>query len=104
MSKTHELKTVQPYFDQVWSGVKTAELRKNDRGFAVGDYLVLRELLPCIRCGGYSCGKERYTGRAVIVRVTCITEGHDSLTPGYAMLSFKAHSQTYDYKEGDGLK
>lgn len=101
MSKTHELKTVQPYFDQVWSGAKTAELRKNDRGFAVGDYLVLREYEPARHIVDW---EKSYSGRAVIVRVTCITEGHDSLTPGYAMLSLQVHAQTYDYKEGDGLK
>jgi hypothetical protein len=40
---THELKTVAPHFAHVQSGAKRAEIRKDDRGFAVGDVLVLRE-------------------------------------------------------------
>lgn len=43
---THELKTVQPHFAHVQSGAKRAEIRRDDRGFAVGDVLVLRELDP----------------------------------------------------------
>lgn len=43
--KTHELKTLQPYFNAVGRDEKTFEIRKDDRGFEVGDYLVLQELL-----------------------------------------------------------
>lgn len=39
----HVLKTVQPYFDDVASGKKTFEIRKNDRNFQVGDLLQLWE-------------------------------------------------------------
>lgn len=39
----HVLKTVQPYFDDVASGKKTFEIRKNDRNFQVGDLLRLVE-------------------------------------------------------------
>ena len=41
--KTHNLKTVPPYFQQVQDGKKKFELRKNDRDYAVGDYLKLEE-------------------------------------------------------------
>ena len=37
----HVLKTVQPYFEALWSGEKRFEVRKNDRGFEVGDSLCL---------------------------------------------------------------
>lgn len=37
----HILKTLAPYFDAVANGSKTFELRKNDRGFKVGDTLRL---------------------------------------------------------------
>jgi ASC-1-like (ASCH) protein len=39
----HELKILPQYFKEVKEGNKTFELRKNDRGFEVGDTLVLEE-------------------------------------------------------------
>lgn len=43
MKTTHELKTDPLVFDDVVSGNKTFEIRKNDRGFCVGDILKLRK-------------------------------------------------------------
>lgn len=40
----HELKTADLYFDAVLSGLKTFEIRKDDRGYCVGDTLHLREV------------------------------------------------------------
>lgn len=40
--KTHELKLDDKYFDEVKSGKKNFEIRKNDRNFQVGDILELR--------------------------------------------------------------
>lgn len=37
----HILKTLAPFYDAVADGSKTFELRKNDRGFKVGDTLQL---------------------------------------------------------------
>jgi len=37
----HELKCISPYFEDVRSKKKRFELRKDDRGFSVGDTLVL---------------------------------------------------------------
>lgn len=39
--KIHELKLDTEYFDDVGTGLKTFEIRKNDRGFKVGDVLAL---------------------------------------------------------------
>ncbi|WP_223320087.1 DUF3850 domain-containing protein [Leuconostoc mesenteroides] len=39
--KIHELKLDTFYFEDVKSGVKTFEIRKNDRDFKVGDVLAL---------------------------------------------------------------
>jgi hypothetical protein len=52
VKETHELKTINPYFQLVWDGKKTFELRKNDRNFKQGDYLRLMEY-----------GKGGWTGR-----------------------------------------
>jgi hypothetical protein len=42
----HELKTIQPWFDEVWDGEKTFEIRVNDRGYKTLDTLLLREYDP----------------------------------------------------------
>lgn len=41
--KTHELKTDSQVFKAVVDGLKTFEIRKDDRGFEVGDHLYLGE-------------------------------------------------------------
>ena len=38
-----ELKLQNPFFEDVWSGLKDFEVRKNDRNFTVGDTLKLVE-------------------------------------------------------------
>lgn len=56
---THQLKVIPPYFDEVASGRKTFEVRKNDRAYQRGDILELREwhpdqtstYNPCPYCG-----------------------------------------------------
>lgn len=84
---THSLKTWPEPFAAVLRGDKTAEFRKNDRGFAAGDELVLMEWAPnpSLRAGG------EYTGRAIApLRVTDVRAGGQFGIPdGYAMLSFK---------------
>lgn len=41
MSKHHTIKCVQPYFDEVRSGNKVFEVRKNDRDYKEGDQVTL---------------------------------------------------------------
>lgn len=58
MPRIHELKCLQEYFGAKVLGVKNFELRRNDRGFKVGDYLAINEY-----------DGEKYTGRAILERV-----------------------------------
>lgn len=51
----HHLKTVQPYYDASESGVKTFEIRFNDRNYQVGDILHLYEW-----DGTNATGREHY--------------------------------------------
>lgn len=90
--RTHDLKTVRPYFGAVWDGTKTAELRKNDRGFQVGDLMLLREYLP---------DEFHYTGYAIRAEITDIVTDDEGewLTEGHAMLSFKVLDRITYYKE-----
>ena len=39
----HVLKTINPYFQDVWDGKKDFEVRKNDRNFEVGQIIKLEE-------------------------------------------------------------
>lgn len=40
---THELKIQPKYFRAILDGKKNFEIRKNDRGYKVGDKVVLKE-------------------------------------------------------------
>ena len=62
----HELKTWIPYFEEILTGNKTFEFRRNDRDFKVGDTLLLRE---------YDHPNLQYTGRQLSVRITYKMEG-----------------------------
>ncbi|NEP52442.1 MAG: DUF3850 domain-containing protein [Moorea sp. SIO3C2] len=88
MMRTHELKCWPQYFDQIEKEVKKFELRKNDRGFALGDRLILKEYLP---------KEERYTGRSLQLKVTYKIESSewpDGLQPGYCVLGFEVINGT----------
>lgn len=60
--KTHSLKILPEYFDAIDHGVKTFEIRKNDRNFKVGDVLILREY-----------DEKQYTGSELKAKITYIT-------------------------------
>ncbi len=77
---THELKTWPEYFDPVYDGRKRAELRRDDRGFAVGDVVHLREWEPMTQA---------YTGRELRATITHILRDGEWLTPGYVMFSIE---------------
>lgn len=83
MPKVHEVKCRQPYFDDVASGRKTAELRIDDRGYEVGDILRQREIAG----GGDGEPWEHYTGRVIAHEITHKLTGAPWLAPGYCMLS-----------------
>jgi hypothetical protein len=82
---THELKTWPDSFQAVWDGAKTAEFRRDDRGFEVGDRLLLRE---------YVLTDDRYTGREVEAVVTHVLRGPGFAVPeGYSLLSITVTSK-----------
>ncbi len=62
----HELKTWNEYFEEMFIGNKTFEIRKNDRDFKKGDILILKEWNP---------KTEKYTGREIAKNVTYLLDG-----------------------------
>lgn len=115
--KVHDLKTWPSSFDAVWRGVKGYELRNDDRVFAIGDVLVLREWIPVheqkcfwespfdeqqterkdFRCKHCGRGMDdplagSLTGRVVRAEVTFKTAADGpfrGLQPGFAILGIK---------------
>ncbi len=60
MSVIHSLKIGPMFFNAVANGEKKAEMRKNDRDFKCGDFLLLREW------------EGEYSGNKLVVKVTHI--------------------------------
>lgn len=87
MTKTHELKSWPVFFEQLAGGAKGFEVRKDDRGFAVGDMLVIREWDPKTQV---------YSGRSVHARVTYRLGRQDfseGIEPGFVVLSIQRMSR-----------
>lgn len=75
MKRAHYLKTDPEPFCAVWDGVKTHEIRFNDRAFWVGHQLVLQET----RYSAAEMKEGRHlelTGRAIYADVTHIQTGY----------------------------
>jgi hypothetical protein len=90
---THYLKSHPRYFEGACNGSRHFEVRLDDRGFRVGDKIVLHEWDP-------EMGKKReadgYTGNKIEGFVTCITRaadltsvGEDIIRDGYVVLGIR---------------
>ncbi|WP_297818748.1 DUF3850 domain-containing protein [uncultured Lactobacillus sp.] len=59
------LKIYPEFYKAQSDGIKNFEIRKNDKGFKVGDILILLEFDP---------NKKKYTKRGMLVKITYITD------------------------------
>lgn len=94
---THELKIYPEFFSAVCTGVKRAELRKNDRDYRVGDTLHLLET-PRGSC--------HRTGEFINATITHIADVGEWM-PGYVLLSIDREAMgskpvAYMYDGEDG--
>lgn len=79
--KTHELKIYPQYFNAVIDGTKTFELRKNDRGFEVEDFIQLKEF-----------DNINYSGRTAFAKILYILDDKFiGLEKGYCILGIKLY-------------
>lgn len=78
MAKIIEVKCLPEYYEAVQSGVKSWELRFDDRNYDVGDLLILREWKDGV-----------YTGRRLTTKITYILKDFAGLKDGWAILSVK---------------
>lgn len=76
----HELKILPEYFNEVMSRTKSFELRKDDRGYKIGDWLKLKEYE-----GGKYTGRESDYFRISYILKDCPEYG---LMPGYCILGW----------------
>lgn len=114
----HFLKTLRPYFNDVVLKDefkrKTFEVRKNDRNYQVGEYLVLQEYISVERYIGSSTHetavndakaiygphvrldynednvvKGIYTGKEAVFAITYILDNIDYIQPGWVIMGIK---------------
>lgn len=84
----HTLKTWPVPFKAVWTGKKTFELRKNDRGYQVGDILSLQEYDPY---------KDKFSGRSMMVSVDYVLQDKVfGLTEGFCCMSISINTKIDD--------
>lgn len=77
MSRVHDLRCVQPFFEDVADGRKAFEVRRDDRDFMVGDQLRLREF----------DATDGYSGAEVWRVITYFLEGGQfGIEPGWCVL------------------
>jgi len=75
--KLHELKLQQPFFNDVYYNRKDFEVRKDDRGFEVGDLLILVE---------YPAENPRFVFKVIKY---ILNGGQHGIEDGYVVLGLK---------------
>jgi hypothetical protein len=95
MSVTHEVKSWPQFFGPVVAGTRRHELRRNDRGYEVGDQVVLREWDPT---------DGRYTGRQATAAITSITSNEHpcavsdvGLHPDFCILTIEVATTSFTH-------
>ena len=74
----HDVKLLSEYFPLVAAGIKTCEVRKNDRGYQPGDILKLHEFDGLL-----------LTGNIIRAKITHVLTNEEYLQEGYCVLSFQ---------------
>lgn len=82
------LKCPQPYFEDIWTGKKTFEVRKNDKDFRVGDIVCLYEEVEGIGTPP--------APRTIFFEITYVLEGGKfGVESGYCAFGFNIFPETY---------
>jgi hypothetical protein len=89
MPRRHDLKCWPGPFQATVDEVKTFEWRKDDRGFEVGDELLLREWEPCQHIGWSGQWVADVTYRWCLVKVTYILRGQFDVPAGYCVMAIE---------------
>lgn len=84
----HALKTTPKYFEDVISGKKPFEVRRNDRDFREGDFAALNEYDP----DSTAAERDRYTGRSALFRISYVLDSPEYCKEGYVVLGLETCS------------
>lgn len=79
----HDIKCWPEFFKGILDGSKPFEIRVNDRNYALGDFVTIREWLP---------HQARYTDRTHVGRITYLMHGTgaNGIVPGYVVFGHAA--------------
>lgn len=76
--KLHKIKCIAPFFQDTWDGKKQFEIRKDDRGYKKGDYVILREYIPLLK---------KYTRRSILTKIIYLLRGTVCLKKDYCVFT-----------------
>ncbi|WP_234733417.1 ASCH/PUA domain-containing protein [Tellurirhabdus bombi] len=90
--KTHLLKTLPKYFDEIALGWKPFEVRKNDRNFQLGDYLILAKWNP---------DQNQYEDDEWLIKEVCylLPGGQFGIEEGYCVLGLSGTFSSLSFNE-----
>ena len=92
--KIHRVKCFNRWFNEVTSGLKMFEVRRNDRDYQVGDLIELNETKD-----------SEYTGRAALYEISYVlmsSEFPDGIKDGFVIIGLKPVTEVYDdYGKGN---
>lgn len=87
---THTLKICKKYADAVMSGAKTFEIRKNDRGYEVGDKIVF----DVVTNEGYTVGAAaRHPLNGATYRIDYILDDFEGLAQKYVAFAISKENE-----------
>lgn len=85
MDKRHTLKSHRKPFQDLWDGLRTFDVRSNDRNYEVGDSIMLQE---------YDGDKHEYTDRIIGAKITYMLQGEWGLPSNVCVLGLTVWSRT----------
>lgn len=87
---THGLKIQEQYADAIMNGTKTFEVRKNDRGYKVGDKIVF----DVVTNEGYAVGAAaRHPLNGATYRIDYILDGFEGLAQKYVAMAISKEDE-----------
>lgn len=88
VGRRHSLKSHKEPFQALWDGIRTFDVRVNDRQYTVGDSIMLSEY-----------DNHEYTGRVIGAYVKYMIQGEWGLPNNVCVLGLEVWARTFDCGE-----